>query len=87
MTMHEIPEIKCLECGALLNHASDNEEGTAPVPNDYTICIYCKHIMAFKKDLTLRDLTDEEYEEIKHDPAVAEAREFADLYIAFRTRH
>jgi hypothetical protein len=87
MTIHQIPEIRCLQCDSLLNHASDNEGGSAPNPGDFTICLYCKHIMAFKDDLTLRALTSVEQVEADMDESVREAREFADLYKAFKTKH
>ena len=80
MTIHRIPEMRCLACDQLLNHASDNETATAPSVGDYTYCLYCHHLMVFDKDLRLREMTVQEEIDSETDPAVAEIREFVEFY-------
>jgi len=78
MTTHPIPEIKCTVCDEILNHASDGKTNSSPGPGDFMFCLYCKHLMAFDKDMKLRELTEQEKAEAEIDPVVAEVREYAD---------
>jgi hypothetical protein len=38
----------------------DSRKAKRPKPGDITICISCGHLMGFKEDMSLRDLTDAE---------------------------
>jgi hypothetical protein len=46
------------------------EADGGPSPGDFTVCIYCGHIMAFADDLTLRELTGDEMHAIAGDPRI-----------------
>jgi hypothetical protein len=50
----------CLNCGKILDAASDPFGKQKPRPGDITICIKCGHVMAFNSDLQYRELTSEE---------------------------
>lgn len=78
MAIHRVPNMDCLACGSALNHVGDQQ--TPPNPGDFTICLYCKNIMAFRDDLSLRPLTPQEMEECKTDEGVQEAKDFAEFY-------
>jgi hypothetical protein len=66
----EMPESKCPECGTELNMASSVGTKSKPEPGDMTVCLICGHYMAFDKDLSLRDLTDDEILDVAHDPRI-----------------
>lgn len=72
-----MPECKCLDCGHKFDwSAAVTEDGKSinPDPGDISICINCGHIMAFKDDLTVRQLTDEEMRSVAGNPVVIGAR-------------
>lgn len=77
---HRVPEMICVECKSKINHVSDNTAGSRPNPDDFTICIYCDHLMVFNPDLTLREPTLEEAKEAGQNGGVQEAREFARFF-------
>jgi len=56
----DVPESRCLDCGRMMDRATDPLGTAIPVPGDITICFRCGHIMAFADDLTLRALTSDE---------------------------
>jgi hypothetical protein len=81
MVTHRFPEIKCLACGTKLNSASDDNDGDIyPSEDDFTVCLYCTHIMAFKADRTLRELTLEEAKDAETDQAVMDIVGMVQLY-------
>lgn len=81
MATHRFPEITCLACGTKLNSASDDLDGDiAPSENDFTVCLYCTHIMAFNADHTLRELSEEEKKEAETDQAVMDIVGMVQLY-------
>lgn len=83
--MHKIPDMVCTVCDAQLNHAGDKaEDGRTPSEGDYTICLYCSHLMVFRSDLTLRDPTAEEYQDAVDDTDLKEVLMIAE---AFRERY
>jgi hypothetical protein len=69
-----IPEYHCPACGRELNATTDPFSDYTPKPGNYTICIYCTHIMIFGKDLSVRELTKEEAAKIKSDHEVMSLR-------------
>jgi Zn ribbon nucleic-acid-binding protein len=72
-----MPECKCLDCGHKFDwSAAVTRDGKTikPTPGDISICIKCGHIMAFKDDLTVRQLTDGEMKRVAGDPVVISAR-------------
>jgi len=59
------PAAYCTNCKKLVDGATAISDPKArPHKGDFTICIYCGHVMIFDKGLTLRDLTDVEMVEI-----------------------
>jgi hypothetical protein len=56
-----------LSCGKMLDGCMAVEADGGPSPGDFTVCIYCGHIMAFADDLTLRELTGDEIHAIAGD--------------------
>ena len=69
---NRVKESACINCGAALTAATAVEgvgdEERLPEPGDLTVCMYCKHLMMFADDLTLRNLTDDEMKEVAGDP-------------------
>lgn len=55
----DTPHCHCLDCGHEVDAAS-GLGNRGPKPNDITVCFYCGHTMAFKEDLTVRALTEDE---------------------------
>lgn len=51
---------KCLSCGAINDAATPAFGNDAPSAGSISICFDCGHIMAFKSDRSLRNLTDDE---------------------------
>lgn len=72
--MTRVPVSRCLDCGERLDHAMDTDGDDKPMPGDATICIHCGHIMAFADDLTLRQLTNDEMQQVAGDARVITAR-------------
>lgn len=71
------PKCSCVACGCTIDAAtgvSDNDEMPSPKENDITICLECGHLMAFKPDLTLRELTGAEIVEIAGNPLVVKVQ-------------
>jgi hypothetical protein len=81
---YTLPEMKCLRCDAVLNQASDNHEDSRPEPGDFTVCLYCEHLMVFKNDLTLREPTNNEAVEADTNSDLHEVREFIKFYRTVR---
>jgi hypothetical protein len=64
----------CLNCGKLVDSATRVEGGgLPPQPGDVTICLDCRHLMAYADDMSLRELTGEEIVEVAGDPVVVKA--------------
>jgi hypothetical protein len=62
----------CTSCGEFFDAATSfADPGAKPAPDDWTICLYCGHLMAFDADLRVRDLTDEERSDAARDEEVA----------------
>jgi hypothetical protein len=62
-TDRHLPLSACTNCGHVTNCATgvdETNDDLVPSAGSFTICIHCGHIMAFTKDLTLRNLTAEE---------------------------
>jgi len=71
---HRTPESACLACGASLSAAAGMPgEIAKPTEGSVSICVTCGHVMLFRADLKLRDLTPEELAEVHADERVAEA--------------
>lgn len=67
------PLSACLDCGEMLDTATELDGEASPSPGDVTICLHCHHLMAYADDLTLRALTDDEMRDIAGDPRVLTA--------------
>jgi hypothetical protein len=69
-TDHQIKGSVCLFCKKVLDGASAVDADCKPSPGDFTICIYCGHVMAFADDLSFRELNGEEIKAIAGDKRV-----------------
>lgn len=65
-------ENKCLSCGVLNDLATDINSDAVPKENDVSICFSCGHIAVFKEDLSLRELTEEEKDEVDNSEHIQE---------------
>lgn len=66
--MTKIAKSPCLNCGYVLDMAMNVFGARGPQPGDISICIKCRHVMAFDDDVKLRALTDAEIREIAGNP-------------------
>jgi hypothetical protein len=57
----------CTNCHKVVDAASGVGTDDSPDPGDFTICIYCGHLMVFADDLTLRELTEDEMVDVAGD--------------------
>lgn len=62
--------------------AADTVSGNDKPPGvgDYTVCLYCSHLMIYGENMILRNLTDSEMVEIAGDPGLLEAQRFVAEY-------
>jgi hypothetical protein len=73
MTEWKTPRQACLNCGYVVDAASNSPletEPAAPTEGDATVCIECSHIMIFKADGTVRNATPAEMNAVANDPDV-----------------
>lgn len=69
MSQSRASEPRCLACGRVLDSAIHAGPGSkTPREGDISICLYCRHIMAFGADGGLRALTDEEMRAVAGHP-------------------
>jgi hypothetical protein len=52
----------CPHCGKELDAAMGHQR--APVPGDFTLCVYCQMPAVFADDLKIRELTEDELREL-----------------------
>jgi hypothetical protein len=57
----------CPACGALCNAASvaDRRGEAHPKEGDVSVCLYCQAVSIFRADLSLREPTEKEWDEIR----------------------
>ena len=62
----------CLSCGEMMDGATAvGEEGEiVPKPGDFTVCMYCGHLMVFDDQLAFRNPSDAEIIELAGDERV-----------------
>jgi hypothetical protein len=65
---YHVPGSACINCGKDIDAASPVGSGRAPQSGDFSICLYCRHLMVYGDDLRVRNLTDEEVIEVAGDP-------------------
>jgi hypothetical protein len=51
-----------------------NAAPATPSANDFTVCFYCGHVMAFTAKLKFRELNDEEIKELAGDERILKAQ-------------
>jgi hypothetical protein len=68
-----VPESSCPNCGKRLDAAVSTEGDHKPSPGDITICMNCRHLCVFAKDMGLRELTDDEVVAVAGDKRVLRA--------------
>lgn len=62
-----VPASECVNCRKQLDGATCVGSGGTPGTGDFTVCIYCGHLMMFADDMRLRDPTDAEMIDIAGD--------------------
>lgn len=67
MKENVIPEITCPTCGYKMDRAT-SFEGATPHPDSVSICIRCSIPSMFDENMQLRNLTEEEAENVNNDP-------------------
>jgi hypothetical protein len=70
MRTTDIPESSCPKCGEILNAATSMED-IQPKPGDLTICINCASMLRFDKDLSMRELSIDEFMELHDEERIA----------------
>ena len=69
---HRVPEQRCVQCGHRLDAASHAfDDDPPPVPGDVSICVHCGHLRLYADDLTLRDATAAELDDLMRDGDLA----------------
>jgi hypothetical protein len=71
---HEMPEMRCTNCGKTVTHAAGINTDVCPVPGDGSICIDCGHLMIWNENLELRNPTDKEILDFAGDPRLIAAQ-------------
>ena len=80
MKQMQVPASVCQNCGTKCDGATGLKDDECPSPGDYSICVYCGHLMIFSDGLVLRNPTDEEIISIAGDPALIMATAIAERY-------
>ena len=72
----------CLNCGHLLSASGTIQDGVSAAPHegDYTVCLYCSHLMVYRDDLSVRNLTSAEIIEAAGDKDILEVMKFASAF-------
>lgn len=68
-----LPPSSCLACGQP-NDAATSFVDAVPKPDDFALCYYCGHVMAYANDLTLRALTGMEMIQVAGDKRILVAQ-------------
>lgn len=68
-TFH-MPKCKCIACGYPLDAVTSVGRGRRPESGDVTICMKCGHIMGFRKNQTVRNLTSAEMIQVAGDKRI-----------------
>jgi hypothetical protein len=61
-----VPGGRC-RCGATLTGAAEYGGNNPPLAGAVTVCVYCGHLYIFNDDLTLREATSAELDEMMRD--------------------
>ena len=69
-----MPKIECMGCGKGLDAVSAVDSNNRPSPGDFSMCIYCGHVMIYCDDGTLRKPTESELVDIAGDELLIEMR-------------
>jgi hypothetical protein len=75
VSLHRTPPDACPYCGHAVDAATDlpSGSGSAPCPNDGSICIACGSLLIYDDDLRLRRPDPGELAELEGMPAVQQA--------------
>lgn len=82
----KLPYTICTNCAKVLDGASSIVGDHTPSPGDITVCIYCSHLMAYADDLTLREMTDAEMNEIAGNKKILTAMEVVAAFRKWKQR-
>lgn len=77
-------EDHCLKCETAFDSATclGSLAGSGPSEGDFTICLYCGYMMAFDKNMKVRELTEGESNEAHNDSRMVVGRLMQTLYSA-----
>lgn len=76
---YDMPVSHCTSCNKKVDCAAGVDD-VAPQEGDFSLCLDCGHIMAFNKELILRDLTEEEVVMIAGNEEMLRMQKFIALY-------
>jgi hypothetical protein len=65
MLRHDLKAHDCLNCGHVLNAATATYTDDGPKPEDLSVCIGCGYVMVYAEDMSFRELSESEREELK----------------------
>lgn len=80
MAQHEIDQDKCLKCGKHLTGAANIDGDNSPQAGDFTVCLYCGHVMEFNSDLKLVELSDSSLIELAGDFRLVSATRISSIF-------
>jgi len=72
-----VPDSECLHCSKIINGAIQVNGDQMPSPGDYSICVYCGHLMVFGDNLILRNPLPIELNAIAGERVLLKAQEIA----------
>lgn len=79
---------QCLHCNHPLTAVGMVERGDpAPSAGDFTVCLYCGHLMVFLADLTVRGPSDSEMLEIAGDRELLQVQAFREAFRKWKQEH
>ena len=60
MINHNVRLTSCPNCGKKLDTATGVGHDRTPKPRDFSVCLYCKALLVFNEDLSIRPATKAE---------------------------
>ena len=62
MTAGPLPPTMCPSCEKRLDDATDSKlSGAVPCEGDIGVCSYCRHVLVYRADQTMRTMTPREF--------------------------
>jgi hypothetical protein len=67
---HRLKRSRCTNCGSPNDSALPIDNERRPQSGDFTVCIYCNHLMVYDDSMELRDPNDDEIKSIAGDQRI-----------------